>query len=345
SKRHKRKRFSHKSKVFFLFSFNKNSAKSSCVSCALRMLQIRVLNEDLQRKAKEELNEVPTRIYEDLKALRKWIEEQAHLYANIDDQFLIAFLRGCKYSLEKAKKKIDSYYTLKSAFPTLCNVTNVDSARFREIFRLGLCLPLPDPLHDNGPRIFIMRGGLPTAERFTVEELMAVNHVLQDILMLEDDYAVVNGLVMINDFKTLALTHVLQANPMFLKKFLTYNYEAIPLRIKSNHFLNAPKMFDSVYNVGKPMLPLKQQDRIFFHSSLDSLSRYVPLKYLPNDYGGENGSIAKIIDEWDKKLDKYRDHFSKSTEWGTDEELRIGETKDQNGLFGIDGSFRKLEVD
>uniref|UniRef100_A0A1A9ZAM8 CRAL-TRIO domain-containing protein n=1 Tax=Glossina pallidipes TaxID=7398 RepID=A0A1A9ZAM8_GLOPL len=309
------------------------------------MSQIRSLNEDLQRKAKEELNEVPTRIYEDLKALRKWIEEQAHLYANMDDQFLIAFLRGCKYSVEKAKRKIESYYTLKSAFPTFFNVTNVDSARFREIFRLGPFLYLPKPLHDNGPRIFIMRGGLPTAERFTVEELMAVNHVLQDILMLEDDYAVVNGLVMINDFKTLALTHVLQATPMFLKKFITYNYEAMPLRIKSNHFLNAPKIFDTVYNVGKPMLPLKQQDRIFFHSSLDSLSQYVPLKYLPNDYGGENSSIAEIIEEWDKKLDKYREYFSKSTEWGAHEELRIGETKDYNGLYGIEGSFRKLEVD
>ena len=34
-----------------------------------------------------------------------------------DSQFLVAFLRGCKFSLERTKAKMDMYYTLKSALP------------------------------------------------------------------------------------------------------------------------------------------------------------------------------------------------------------------------------------
>uniref|UniRef100_A0A1A9X126 CRAL_TRIO_N domain-containing protein n=1 Tax=Glossina brevipalpis TaxID=37001 RepID=A0A1A9X126_9MUSC len=240
------------------------------------MLQIRSLNDDLQREANEKLNEVPARIHEDLRAFRIWIEEQPHLCANTDDQFLIAFLRGCKYSTEKAKTKIDTYYTLKTKFPDCFNVIDIDSARFREIFRMGVFLLLPIPLHNNGPRILLMRGGIPPADTFSIEEVMAVSHVLQDIALLEDDYAVVSGL-------------------------------------------------------------------IFFHNSLDSLSQDVPLKYLPKEYGGENGSIAEIIAEWDKKLDEYRDYFKKSSQWGIDEKLRIGKTKDSDDMFGFEGSFRKLE--
>jgi len=34
-----------------------------------------------------------------------------------DSQFLITFLRGCKFSLERTKAKMDMYYTLRTALP------------------------------------------------------------------------------------------------------------------------------------------------------------------------------------------------------------------------------------
>uniref|UniRef100_A0A1A9W9W7 CRAL-TRIO domain-containing protein n=1 Tax=Glossina brevipalpis TaxID=37001 RepID=A0A1A9W9W7_9MUSC len=310
------------------------------------MLQIRALNVDLQKKANEELNEVPKRIPDELNTLKTWIEQQSHIRANTDDQFLIAFLRGCKYSLEKAKTKIDIYYTLKSKFPSMFGVTDVDNKRLREIFRMGTFVYLPIPLHDNGPRILLFRNGLASAEKYNVEDVWAVFHVLQDILMLEDDYAVVNGLVMVGDFKEYTLAHVLQNTPILIKKWITYNHEAIPLRVKSTHIAFAPKIFDTLYNIGKPMLPLKQQRRLFSHNNkLESLTQHVPLKYLPIEYGGENGSIGEIIEEWDKKLDQYRDYFRRSREWGIDEKLRISKIKDYDNMFGIEGSFKKLEVD
>lgn len=36
-----------------------------------------------------------------------------------DDQWLVALLRGCKFSLERLKKKLDLYYTLRSTAPEL----------------------------------------------------------------------------------------------------------------------------------------------------------------------------------------------------------------------------------
>lgn len=34
-----------------------------------------------------------------------------------DDARLRTFLRGCKFSLEKVKKKLDMYYTMRNAIP------------------------------------------------------------------------------------------------------------------------------------------------------------------------------------------------------------------------------------
>lgn len=98
---------------------------------------IREISVELQEAAKRKLNEVPERIEADLQALKTWIDQQPHLNPRTDDQFLVAFLRGCKYSLEKTKAKLDKYYTLRTKYPELFNVTDVNDAKFREIHRLG----------------------------------------------------------------------------------------------------------------------------------------------------------------------------------------------------------------
>lgn len=100
------------------------------------MSKIKPLNAELQMIAIEELGEVPARIAEDLQALKDWIRKEPHLRARTDDQFLIQFLRGSKYSLEKAKDKLDQFYALKTKYPELFSVTNVDDPKFRNFHNL-----------------------------------------------------------------------------------------------------------------------------------------------------------------------------------------------------------------
>lgn len=85
------------------------------------MVNIRPLDPALQQKAIDELNEDPERIPQDLEAFRAWIKKSPHIKARDDDQFLVNFLRGCKYSLEKAKQKFDLYHTLSEFCVCLAN--------------------------------------------------------------------------------------------------------------------------------------------------------------------------------------------------------------------------------
>ncbi|XP_075167488.1 alpha-tocopherol transfer protein-like [Haematobia irritans] len=101
------------------------------------MVSIIPLSEHLQNIAINELGEVPSRLSDDLFALRQWLKHQPHLRARDDDQFLVQFLRGCKYSLEIAKEKLDLYFSLKSKYPEMMNMTNVDDQKFRQVHRLG----------------------------------------------------------------------------------------------------------------------------------------------------------------------------------------------------------------
>lgn len=101
------------------------------------MAKIAPLNAELQKVAEEELEERPSRIAEDLAALRLWMQHQPHLKVRDDDQFLIQFLRGCKYSLERAKEKLDLFFSLKSKYPDMLNVIDVDEPMFVETRSLG----------------------------------------------------------------------------------------------------------------------------------------------------------------------------------------------------------------
>lgn len=99
---------------------------------------LRPLTPALQEVAIRELNENPKQCHEDVMRLRQWVLSQPHLKARINDQFLVAFLRGSKFSLERAKQKIDRFYTLKAAIPEVFNERRiVDHHQVLEILRMG----------------------------------------------------------------------------------------------------------------------------------------------------------------------------------------------------------------
>lgn len=103
----------------------------------MRTPAIRPLSEELANKAKNELNENPKKICDDLDAMREWMSKQPHIKGRADDQFLIAFLRGCKYSLERAKEKIDMYYTVRTAIPEFFSARDVALPKMQAIMQLG----------------------------------------------------------------------------------------------------------------------------------------------------------------------------------------------------------------
>jgi hypothetical protein len=103
-----------------------------------KMPNIRELSPELAKIATDECKEPsPDSIDNDLKALREWLVMNPHLNARSDDQFLVYFLRGCKYSLEKVKEKLDTYYTVRGVIPELTEFRDPKNAKMEELLKLG----------------------------------------------------------------------------------------------------------------------------------------------------------------------------------------------------------------
>jgi hypothetical protein len=101
------------------------------------MANIRPLTRELSKKAASELNEIPERIQGDLNTIREWLKKCPHITPCTDDQFLVAFLRGCEYRLELVKEKLDLFYTVRSALPQMLQNRDPSDGKIKEILRLG----------------------------------------------------------------------------------------------------------------------------------------------------------------------------------------------------------------
>ena len=81
-------------------------------------------------------------------------------------------------------------------------------------------------------------------------------------------------------------------------------------------------------------------------SHLDVTFNFFDLKiYLYLEYGGDAGTLQTLIEEQEKLLMKYRDYFLEDEKLGVDETKRVGKKQNSDSLFGLEGSFRKLDID
>jgi hypothetical protein len=101
------------------------------------MTTLRPLSSDLAEKAAIELYERPELIASSLEALRQWLVKCPHITARTDDQFLVVFLRACKFSLERAKEKLDMFYTVRSALPHIIRGRDPMDAKTQEFLQNG----------------------------------------------------------------------------------------------------------------------------------------------------------------------------------------------------------------
>lgn len=82
------------------------------------------------------------------------------------------------------------------------------------------------------------------------------------------------------------------------------------------------------------------------HSTLDTLAKFIPIDALPNEAGGKAGPLKELHEKEVKLLEEYREWFLEEERTKrVNESLRPGKGKSATDLFGVEGSFKKLEID
>uniref|UniRef100_A0A182MMW2 CRAL-TRIO domain-containing protein n=1 Tax=Anopheles culicifacies TaxID=139723 RepID=A0A182MMW2_9DIPT len=314
------------------------------------MSHIRPISPQLAEIAKRQLNEDTTQVESHLKVIRSWLAELDLPTSLVDDQFLIAFLRGCKFSLEKVKKKILLFYQIRSELPQIIQHRDPYDDGVLKIIRMGVGIPLPATEQPTDPKIFLIRVGRFQVSGCTFADIMKVGTMINDIVMREDDQMVICGMALIIDLKGVTAAHLMHLEMDLLKKVAILNQDASPLRMQGIHILHPPPGGHTAMNIFNGLLSEKNQHkRIHTHGrDLKSLHEHFSPSVLPREYGGDLESIDTIAKQWETKLLDNRNYLldmalmhaqpcSSPTASGTN-----GST---NNAFGVEGSFRKLAFD
>ncbi|KAK9872824.1 hypothetical protein WA026_019608 [Henosepilachna vigintioctopunctata] len=292
----------------------------------------------------KELNENVDTREDDLKHMKEWLLKQPHLPNTWDEQCLLSFLRGSNFSLEKCKRKLDMYFTMRTALPEFFTNRDVNRPELRCLTSLGQGCPLPG-LTPQGRRVTIIRGLDKNIETPNMADIMKISLMVGDIRLQIEKYGV-SGDVYILDASVLTASHFAKAaNPILFKKFLICVQEAYPVKVKEVHVVNAIPLVDIVVNWVKPFVKEKLRNRVHIHSKLDSLYDFVPKDILPEEYGGTAGKMADFCNDWISKLEEFEPWFKAQENIKADESKRPGKPTNQNDLFGLDGSFRQLSID
>ncbi|KAH9631383.1 hypothetical protein HF086_012171 [Spodoptera exigua] len=261
---------------------------------------------ELWEKIRVELNENVNTRDQDLATIKDWLKKQPHLPDEWDDRCLMSFLRGCNFSLEKCKNKLDMYFTMRSACPEFFANRDITRPELHDLMKRAQGPTMPG-LTPSGRRVTICRALDKRMDPQNLNDAFKIAMMIGDVRLMEEIEGVA-GDIYILDASVVSPSHLGKLSPSALKKF-----------------------FICV--------------QIHFHSSYTALHEYVPKELLPTEYGGTGSPLEEINNAWIKKLEEYKDWFKAQESLKANEALRPGKPTNYDELFGIDGSFRQLAID
>ncbi|XP_045516584.1 alpha-tocopherol transfer protein-like [Pieris brassicae] len=299
---------------------------------------------EVWQKIRAELKEDVNTRDKDLATIKEWLRKQPHLPDQWEDNPLMTFLRGSSFSLEKCKRKLDMYFTMRAACPEFFTNRDATSPVLRDVLRSKLQGPPLPGVTPNGRRVTICRGLDSSLSPQQVTDTLKLALMIGDVRLMEETEGVA-GDIYVLDGAVLGPSLLAKLAPSTVKKFMICVQEAYPVKLKEIHIINTSPIVERFVTFVKPFLKEKIRKRIFIHRDLKDLYKYIPQEMLPIEYGGQCETMNSLQDKWTQKLVEYREWFKAQDALIANESLRAGKPTNYDELFGIDGSFRQLAID
>lgn len=268
---------------------------------------------EAQALAKKELRETPENVQEGLTALKKYLEEDKTLYFKTDDDFLLIFLRPCKFYAKSAYELMKRVAEFKEKNASLFDNLMPEDEKVA-ILENNVVNVLKGTDH-KGRRVLLVNCGKTwDPAKVSADQILRLLYLVHELAMQEPETQIY-GTVVVMDYDGLSMKQVMGLTPSFNMKLLTFIQDAMPLRLKEVHVVKQPFLFNMVWQMFKPLIKEKLKSRMFFHGSkMSSLHQFIPPSHLPKNYGGDLPEIDYTSANWYPTLLK---HEEKIKEWNS----------------------------
>lgn len=251
--------------------------------------------------------------------LRKWVENEADFYGNTDDGFLLAFLRGCKYDMEKSKKKMRKYYELRVKIPEWCANKNVLDEKMQTNIKYNVSVAMNDPpIGKKFPTLLLSRASKFPRHSIDIDEFLKSHATLLEMSMYRQNIQL-NGIIWMVDWNDLPIWVIPQMLSLrILKNIVQSVLFSTPLQLKGVCFINSPIYVQTMWKISKPFVTqkIKKRVKIFRHDWKSHINDVIPPEYLPNEYNGTAGPISQYEESCYESAMEYAEYLFEDNKYG-----------------------------
>ncbi|KAG5681629.1 hypothetical protein PVAND_011045 [Polypedilum vanderplanki] len=325
---------------------------------------------DTQKLAEEELRETETTRTQAIEALREWAQQNPRIKSlRLDANFLLRFLRCKKFSIPMAKEMIERYLVLRHyTYDNMKPFQNFDMNMpvMQELLDAGYIFACPKRDHLNR-RIIMIRPGVFNPSKHFNYEMVKLHGIAFETLM-EDEMNHIHGFVYIIDSTGLAFHYLTLFTPHEAYRIGRNLEKVVPMRHKSIHGLKVHPSLKFTVDFALSQMSEKMRKRVTLYKNIEDIT--VDKNLLPAEYGGQI-PMKEMISAFKKELESKRSIILKNDNSDvflemypepvrngsvrslktTIDDLEAQLNKNNNNGFskielqGVQGSFRKLEID
>lgn len=254
---------------------------------------MKILNKDVQSLTKE---------------ITEWLKNE-NLFDELPyTDLVLTFLEGCKYRTDVTKRKIKNYLEVRKTTPEWYENRDPSLLEIKRLLQLGVFLPLPHKDEENRYTILV-RATIHDPQTIPISHVYKIGMMVLDLLLANDHDVSKNGVNVLIDLSGVSFGHVYQMTPFLVKKTVFLWQDCYPIRFKTLNFVNCPYFVGWLINLMKNFMTQKLKKRVKVHGSYDELHGVLDPSRLPEEYGGTDGKLEPIKDDWDERINSKKEWF------------------------------------
>ncbi|KAG7300224.1 hypothetical protein JYU34_015787 [Plutella xylostella] len=310
----------------------------------------------------------PEEVQRQLAELKQWVAGQPQLPNDLGDNLLTRFLHSCYYDLERAKTAINLFCTIRLNSPELLNNRDPESEKIQKTLKIVNLAQLKISGNRN---LWIWQLNDPGLERYDYVQDARLFFLSTDAWLLNETH-LEDADVVLMDVKDISLKFLAKFNVSVARKLSKYQEEAMPIRLKQIHLVNAPPFIDKIHALMKPFMKQAHIDMvdgheierlstfslhlktdtgpglnssIHFHSpKSETLFNFIDKEELPDEYGGTGGKMADHMKRVLEVIHQKREFLIKDNLWKAIDLKKSGK-ESKNDVPETLPSFRSLAID
>lgn len=204
-------------------------------------------------------------------------------------RYLLKFLRGANHDMEGATKLLLVYLQMMKDHPNYyAGFTHQETMQSIYGQKLTTILRYRDKF---GRRVSVTRPGMWNPDKIKFPDLFCAVFQLYEMISQEEKTQIA-GCTTIIDAKNFGFKQLRNLAFEDIRVVVNFIQDVFPLWFRQIHIMNAPRAFNMLYNMMRPLFNERVKDSIIFHDKLESLHNFVDKEILPEELGGNSGTFS-----------------------------------------------------